>query len=272
MKIISKYPFPFLLLVALLCYFGAGFLEANYERELDDKLKMVSLPDTDLDILSTENSYMMGLDGKEILSEKDLHRKLSSKELDHTYHWGTKNCDLLGISGLGTDNKHHFSNSFLVGYCPFKTKNIWEPMYTLAYRLKYLLDEKQFSGKKDLWLNSKEAYMRTFGDCEDHSILLADWLISLGYDARVALGKYKKGGHAWVVLYEGGNSYILEATNKRRYRSWSNYPMTKYAKYYKPVSMFNKEYLWEIINKRRNTDYSEDNWKRRSVYVRYKKS
>ena len=68
---------------------------------------------------------------------------------------------------------------------------------------------------REIWQNSRQAYLHTRGDCEDHAIILADWLIALGHDARVVLGNHRGGGHAWVVLFQDGREMILEATSKK---------------------------------------------------------
>jgi hypothetical protein len=54
---------------------------------------------------------------------------------------------------------------------------------------------------------------RGSGDCEDTSILLADWLISRGFDARVVIGETEAfQGHAWCVVRVEDEVYLLETT------------------------------------------------------------
>jgi len=51
------------------------------------------------------------------------------------------------------------------------------------------------------------------GDCEDSALLLADWLLSRGFEVRVALGRYgDMGQHAWCVAKVDGIDYLLEST------------------------------------------------------------
>jgi transglutaminase-like putative cysteine protease len=65
----------------------------------------------------------------------------------------------------------------------------------------------------DAWQTAQETQALGKGDCEDSSILLADWLLSRGFQARVALGRYaERGGHAWVVVRLDGKDYLLEST------------------------------------------------------------
>ncbi len=149
---------------------------------------------------------------------------------------------VVGIMAKASDKRIYYANGFLQGFVPFKITNAYHAMNFIAMRLQYQYDEKQFGGITDLWQTSREAYVRMRGDCEDHAILLADWLESLGFDARVAIGTYKGDGHAWVVWFDKGEAYIIEATNKRSRRS---YPLAKTLHDYKAYFMFNKESFWE---------------------------
>ena len=66
---------------------------------------------------------------------------------------------------------------------------------------------------KDSWQTSAETLERASGDCEDTSILLADWLISRGFEARVVIGETEAfQGHAWCVARAEGEVYLLETT------------------------------------------------------------
>ncbi|MBW1822905.1 MAG: hypothetical protein JRI92_14440 [Deltaproteobacteria bacterium] len=80
---------------------------------------------------------------------------------------------LYTLTALGTDFKHHVANAYLIGFSPFETGKLWIPMQTLASRLKYKTDKKQFKGIVDVWQTSKQAYYWLRGDCEDHAIIEA---------------------------------------------------------------------------------------------------
>lgn len=85
--------------------------------------------------------------------------------------------------------------------------------YAVATRCQYATDLGSIDGPRDYWQNSMETFNLRNGDCEDTSILLADWLISRGIEARVATGKTAEGeGHAWCVARVDGVQYILETT------------------------------------------------------------
>lgn len=142
----------------------------------------------------------------------------------------------------GTDRKHHFVNSFLVGFVPMQNVPPWVPHHLIAKRKKYLLDKTQY-GVEEMWQTSREAMASPYGDCEDHAIALADWLIGIGKDARVVLGRARGEGHAWVVVVDRDTTWLLEATDKRRLRHWS-YPLAKLHTDYLPQEMFNRQHWW----------------------------
>ncbi len=160
----------------------------------------------------------------------------------------------------------YFANGYLIGYAPYPIENKWEPLRAIALRLRYQLDDKHFPGFYDIWLTSRQAYMQMRGDCEDHALLLADWLISMGYDARVALGTYKGGGHAWVILFEGEKTYLLEATTKIKNKI---YPLASLMSDYQPDFMFNRTEMWVNTGTRLTTDYRGKAWARSASFRRY---
>ena len=125
------------------------------------------------------------------------------------------------------------------------------------------------SGFADVWQNSRQAYYFTRGDCEDHAIILADWLISMGLDARVVIGKVDGGGHAWVVLLVDGKEYLLEATDKRKIRSLNNFQLARLVRGYSPEYQFNRKQFWFNAGRQLTTKYTGDHWVLKSRYVNY---
>lgn len=229
-------------------------------------------------------SYMK-VDGvKNKIHEWDLNRLLDQQgwsgiNLAHTLLWnfprdiyGKPSVKYFGYRGgmagtaYGTDKKHHFFNSYLLGYEPFKTDKVWVPLYTLAYRKEYQLDEKQYVGKADVWQTSVEAFKNTRGDCEDHAIVLADWLIAMGEDARVVLGMHKSEGHAWVVLMRGKKTYLLEPTSKDMHGAMKSLQPASLAINYHPDYMFNRESFWVNTGSARLLDYQSPKWVLKSHY------
>jgi hypothetical protein len=176
------------------------------------------------------------------------------------YTWTWHGIQNVTATAIGLDNKAHFVNSYLVNYKPFETENLWIPLYTLAITKKYQYDHLQYSGMPDLWQNSRQAFFYPRGDCEDHAIILADWLISMNEDARVAVGKYKGEGHAWVILFKNGSEYLLEATSKKRNKT-NLFPLAMLKTDYEPEMMFNREKFWFKQGDIRTTSYSGHHWK-----------
>jgi len=170
------------------------------------------------------------------------------------------------MSAMATDNRHYIAHGYLVGYAPFATDSIWEPWYTLASRKSYELDDVYYRGRAEVWQTSKQAYEYSKGDCEDHAIALADWLIELGEDARVVIGSHGTTGHAWVVLFRDGNEYLLEATQKGLSRAYTRFPLASFQTRYRPKYMFNRDTFWVNEGTEFTTNYSSPAWKLRSRY------
>ncbi|MEO0445823.1 MAG: transglutaminase domain-containing protein [Verrucomicrobiota bacterium] len=110
------------------------------------------------------------------------------------------------------------ANQFLTGFeLPSEDRPDAKDRQALALwksidaQCQYQADIQRVSGN-DSWSLPKETFRATRGDCEDTSLLLADTLISAGFDARVALGRQDGSGHAWCVLRIGDIQYILEST------------------------------------------------------------
>lgn len=123
---------------------------------------------------------------------------------------------------VDTKGRYHHANEFLTGYAPparfpngISRENemllIWN---SVVQNIRYVLDNADGNEKNDAWQHARETQTLGRGDCEDSSIYLADWLITRGFNARVALGHYaERGGHAWVVVQLEGKTYLLECTN-----------------------------------------------------------
>lgn len=118
-------------------------------------------------------------------------------------------------------------NQFLEGYAPpshfaddveplARMRAIWR---TVVEHCRYAEDVIGLRGERDQWQTPSETHAFAAGDCEDTSLLLADWLIAEGFDARVALGHLLEddggegGGHAWVAVRLDGETYLLETTD-----------------------------------------------------------
>ncbi|WP_043320182.1 transglutaminase domain-containing protein [Microbulbifer sp. HZ11] len=194
--------------------------------------------------------------------------KRSEHESSYISIWNWQGLESVTASARGLDKLHHFANSYLVGFQPFETKSLWVPLYTLAIRKEYQYDHLQYAGLADIWQTSRQAYYQKRGDCEDHAILLADWLINLGVDARVALGTHQGEGHAWVVAIVDNTEYLLEATSKRRQSSWQAMPLAALAEGYEVEFQFNRDYFWAKTTSAPTRRYRGNHWIRKSQFIR----
>ena len=194
---------------------------------------------------------------------------LPANRRNYFYTWSSQNKHEITGSASGVDQQAYFVNSFLIGFKPFHTDTIWQPLATLALRKSYVLDHQLYGpNMSEIWQNSRQAYLYTRGDCEDHAILLADWLIALGYRARVVLGTYRESGHAWVVLFVDGKEYLLESTDKRRPRSISDFKLARLAVDYHPIYQFDRQSFWVNSGSKYTTRYQGGKWQLRSKFTR----
>ncbi|MGL6162030.1 transglutaminase domain-containing protein [Microbulbifer sp.] len=205
------------------------------------------------------------------LTEKFVQQSVAKRSPEQSAYvsiWHWQGIREAAASARGLDSEHHFANSYLVGFKPFKTKQLWVPLYTLAMRKEYQYDHLQYAGLADIWQTSRQAYYQKRGDCEDHAILLADWLIELGVDARVAMGTHNGEGHAWVVAIVGNKEYLLEATSKRRETSWQAMPLAELAEGYDVEFQFNRYFFWAKKDSRPTRKYRGSHWIKKSQFIR----
>lgn len=180
----------------------------------------------------------------------------------YSYQWQSSGIERT-ILAPGIDFHHHIANAYLVGFVPYPNVEPWVAIYALARSKTYQLDAKQY-GKSEIWQTSKEAFYYPKGDCEDHAIALADWLIGLGLDARVVLGD-AHGGHAWVVLIQDHITYLIEATDKNR-AARAPIPFAMGLPEYHPDVMFNRKAFWVNTGTKNTVDYESKVWVKRSTY------
>lgn len=164
------------------------------------------------------------------------------------------------VAAPAVNNHFYPPNGFLIGSVPFLATQNWIPLYSVAEHMRYRYDHEQFPGRDEVWLTTMQAWNGSQGDCEDHAILLADWLIEMGLDARVVIGTHREGGHAWVIVFAEGKEYLLEATDKTRVRRWSAYPLALALPDYHPSIMFNRHLLWVNTGSPLTVSYSGKHW------------
>ncbi|NVJ60174.1 MAG: transglutaminase domain-containing protein [Gammaproteobacteria bacterium] len=250
-------------------------LSDSNTKEQDELLKNIALAANKTEQFTgfeySQKGYVKVYGARQLLSDDFIQEKISEMPFSRqafSYSWvwdGVKNAT---TSALSVDRRHYFVNSYLVNYEPFKTSQPWVPYLTLVHRKKYQYDHVTYPGMQDVWQNSQQSFMNTRGDCEDHAIALADWLIAMGIDARVVLGEYKNGGHAWVVANHDGTNYLLEATDKRMKSLWRAFPLARYETDYHPKVMFNRDYLWVNESVLPTTSYSGEHWVLKSRFYK----
>ena len=224
------------------------------------------LEDADLDMAQGQYGLDI-LQTRESLSRNEVARML--RKWNHhagpVYYWLSRpDRDIYAMSALGVDGEHHLASAYLEGFQPFATDNPMIPLYVLAQRKRYQLDSRNYRGKEDVWQTSRQAFLYPRGDCEDHAIILADWLTMMGEDARVVVGDWGRERHAWVVLIKDGREYLLEATKKSGLGRNRPYPLASLHPQYKPDFMFNHEYFWVNTGSSHTTRYRGSAWQQRS--------
>lgn len=217
--------------------------------------------------------FLVPKEGKTLnISNKNVAKIYKRRSLEKKFPNGysvTSYKEVYASTAASTSKRLYFVNAYLNGYVPYQANSVWQPLQLLRTRLKYQYDMVQYQGRSDVWQTSKQSFSKLRGDCEDHAIVLADWLIGLGYDARIVLGEVqfkgqKRGGHAWVVLFEENKEYILEATSKRK---WNQLPLASSLPYYYPKYMFNRRYFWTNQGSIYTVKYSGKKWKKSGEFL-----
>ena len=115
----------------------------------------------------------------------------------------------------------------------------------VAERCEYQLDQDHISETREVWKNPRETWVEKAGDCEDTSILLADVLISAGFDARVAIGwNGNIGQHAWVVVKTARRQYLIESTLQGEITVESLVEVNQASAFYKPEHLFDRDQVY----------------------------
>ncbi len=170
---------------------------------------------------------------------------------------------IIDVFGVEEKGEFHRPPWFMRGFRP---PGEWkDPLAIWLFLLgncRYRSDEQQF-GRSEVWQLGADTYRRKSGDCDDTSILLADWLNACGFEARGVLGKMRKGGHAWVVLHQGGKDYLLETTGGlRSYRRVP--PRAEVLPDYFPTAQFDGSGVWFLaVNKWTGNYTSKKDWRKR---------
>ena len=178
-------------------------------------------------------------------------------------------------SMLVTDNQgdYHYVNDFLIGFHPpalfpssqsrlEEMRTIWQGVWNST---DYTRDDRgDESLRRDAWQTGAETLMRGGGDCDDLSILLADWLIARGFETRVALGVWDGEPHAWVVVRLDQKTYLLEASAEPPTNGESITTVGTSKDRYVPEMLFDRDacYYWRYRQVTFDGGYWSTKWQR----------
>jgi hypothetical protein len=172
-------------------------------------------------------------------------------------------CDLpFDVLAVGTNDQIRRASDFLEGFqlpgSVGKASKDPEPAIVklwgqVADQCEYELDQNRSpltpggsgDGAREVWKTSHETWIEGNGDCEDTAILLADILISAGFEARVAIGwNGNIGQHAWVVVGVGEKQYILETTLQKTIERSDLVNVVDASAFYQPEQLFDRENIY----------------------------
>ena len=218
---------------------------------------------------SARRGNIVSLDRQFTFSQDQLNatmRTFNFAQRSLTYHWKRPDGNVYAFSAESIEQDYYFAPAFLTGWQPFEVNYLWQPWYAVAHRMRYARDSILFAGRTDVWQTGYQSWQRRLGDCEDHALLLADWLINMGEDARVVLGQWNDEGHAWVILFRNNQVYLLEPTRKFGRKALREYPLASLMTDYRPQAMFNREIIWVNSGSMFTTNYSDGRWKKASTF------
>lgn len=214
----------------------------------------------------SQRGDMVSVDGEMLLNAAELELLTAGEDWPGSPVWQDRQGQDLLMAARHASHHYYFANSYLVGFAPWLDAPLWQPLQVAALRKGYRLDD-QLYGRSEVWQNSAEAFANPWGDCEDHALFVADWLIALGHDARVALGRHDGEGHAWVVVALNGVDYLIEATDKSRLRGANPYPPAISQRSYQADYQFNRQQFWVRQHPGRSYDRDGREWRLASRFL-----
>ena len=183
-------------------------------------------------------------------------------------------CDLpFDVLALDTRGQIRRASDFLEGFDLIEADGsgnwsdrdrVVELWRRVADRCEYASDHTGFE-EQEVWKTPTETWMDRSGDCEDTSILLADILLSAGFDARVAIGwNGNIGQHAWVVVQIDESQHVIETTLQEEIDADSLMPVEEASAFYQPEQLFDRGniYYTTAQSEHFGRDYfSSEHWK-----------
>lgn len=191
-------------------------------------------------------------------------RVIHALELDRdsrTLILSCPHCDLpFDVLAVGSSGEIKRATDFLEGFRLFEEtagkhpasgeERVLALWSQVADHCEYQLDQDRAGASsedrfREVWKASGETWHEASGDCEDTSILLADVLISAGFEARVAIGwNGNIGQHAWVVVKVGTRQYILESTLQKKIESSDLVDVESAAAFYQPEQLIDRDRIY----------------------------
>jgi hypothetical protein len=202
---------------------------------------------------------------QKVVDKQGIAALLSTSTKDNlVFFYSSPSDGVFSASALAQTKERYLVNSFLTGFNPFSSNNIWL-IHAALNKFTYLVDRDGPSAELDQWKTGTELFKTGIGDCEDHAIAFADILISHDIDAKVVMGTYHNRGHVWVMLTVGPQDYLIEANYKFSSERPRLFPIAKYMTNYRPLYMFNRTEFWSYENPQKKLVYDRTLWKHKSI-------
>ena len=188
-----------------------------------------------------------------MLEKRNLAIAIKCSHCEHSY-------DLIAADIIGN---YHRATHYLQGYRPpleigvnaqSRIEELTALWSEVIKRCRYSKDLSGSAETKDTWQTPPDTYSLRNGDCEDTSLLLTDWLIARGFNARVVIGNAPGiGEHAWCVTELDGKQFLLETTLEET----PEYPpeTQSEAAHYRPRFSFDRQNIYFI---KASTDMTSD--------------
>lgn len=168
------------------------------------------------------------------------------------------NCKTVVSAYLDDSSRvNHWATWYAQPFAPDRVTNPFLAWQWVNERIRY--DHRKADHDLPGWQSPRETLKRSTGVCRDTAVLLGAWLRAMGHDARVVTGltgPTLKDAHAWVVLFDGPQAYLLEsAIDGRMSRRYP--PRLETVTDYVPTEMmFDDKRVWVNRGQQKVRDYT----------------
>ena len=140
--------------------------------------------------------------------------------------------------------RYRQQTDYLINFRPYKADNVFLIWKAVVESTRYKHDITAHR-LQEAWQYPSYTHQFRQGDCEDSSLLLCDWLRTMGYDAKVVIGNTRDGAHAWVALKDGDDIYFLETALNAKKISRRYLPkLNASIKQYQAKALFDGTNYW----------------------------